>query len=132
VRSDKTFDFITSIYAFPHFILKDLERSAKKIHSMLNSGGKFILVLADEKYLKNKLAADSDLLIEKKYITFRGKKYEQVLHFADIPKIGRVMDYDREEKFYIDLFTENKFKLKLRKNINDNEFISTTFIFEKV
>ncbi len=131
IQTEERFDFITAIYVFPHFGFDELEATAKKIYSMLNKEGKFILVVANEKYLKEKLRDKRDLFIEKNTIYLNGKNYEELLHYSDIPKIGKVIDYNREEKFYIDLFEKNKFKLNNKKDLNDGGFICTIFIFEK-
>ena len=131
VETNKKFDFITAIYVFPHFLSNDLEKTAKKIHSMLNEKGKLILVLAEEKYLERKLKTERDLFIENNIISFRNKKYKEILHYSDIPKIGKLIDYNREERLYIDLFKSNKFKLLQKKNLNDCGFICTIFVFEK-
>jgi len=128
-NTDTKFDFITSIYVFPHFTANELEETAKKISSMLNSEGKFILVVANEKYLKEKLNSKRDLFIEKNTIEFRGKEYEEVLHYSEIPQIGTIIDYNREEKFYIDLFKKCGFKLELKKDLDDKGFICTIFVF---
>lgn len=126
-----TFDFITAIYVFPHFVFSDTKEVARKIYSMLNDGGKFVLVVANEKYLANKLKNEQDLFIEKQTISFGGKQYQEVLHYSDIPKIGKVIDYNRGESFYIDLFRKNGFTLYQKKNINDAGFICTLFVFKK-
>ena len=126
----KTFDFITAIYVFPHFLLDDLEATVRKIYSLLDKNGEFVLVLANEKYLQNKLRVETDLFIEESSILYHGKKYKEILHYSDIPKIGKVIDYNREERFYLDLFKNNKFILKSKKNINDNGFICTLFVFK--
>ncbi|MBU2053249.1 MAG: class I SAM-dependent methyltransferase, partial [Nanoarchaeota archaeon] len=131
-KTDEKFDFITSIYVFPHFVSEELEESAKKIHSMLNNGGKFILVVANEKYLKEKLKSMKDLFIEKNILEFDNKEYEEVLHYSDLPEIGKVIDYNREEKFYINLFRKHRFKLEMKRDMNDNDFICTIFVFEKL
>lgn len=98
---------------------------------MLKSGGKFILVLADEKYLENKLKTEKDLFIETRNITYNNRQYKEYLHYTDIPKIGKVIDYNREEAFHLDLFKNNKFSLVRKENLNDNDFICTLFVFEK-
>ena len=98
---------------------------------MLKVKGKFILVLADEKYLEDKLKTEKDLFIETRDLTYNGKKYKEILHYSDIPKIGKIIDYNREEKFYLDLFKNNKFTLRHKENINDSDFICTLFVFEK-
>jgi len=131
IKKETKFDFITCIYVFPHFISEDLEPTAQKINKMLESNGKFVLVVANEKYLAGKLKSMKDLFIEKNIVDYNGKKYEEVLHYSDIPEIGKVIDYNREEKFYIDLFTKNGFKLSLKKDLDDNGFICTVFVFEK-
>lgn len=131
IQPNETFDFITAIYVFPHFEFGDLERIVKKIHSMLNDSGKFILVVANEKYVKQKLRDKKDLFIEKNTINLNGKSYEEILHYSDIPKIGKLIDYNREERFYVDLFEKNKFRLKNKKDLNDCGFICTIFVFEK-
>lgn len=121
---DNKFDFITAIYVFPHFLVEDLENVVKKIYSMLKSGGKFILVLADEKYLKNKLKTEKDLYIETRNITYNNRQYKEYLHYTDIPKIGKVIDYNREEAFHLDLFKNNKFNLVHKENLNDNNLFA--------
>lgn len=130
-ETDNKFDFVTAIYVFPHFLFEDLEGVVKKILSMLNSGGKFILVLAEEKYLENKLKTEQDLFIEKRNIAYNGKQFKEWLHYSDIPKIGKLVDYNREESYYLDLFKNNYFKLVHKENLNDNGFICTLFVFEK-
>jgi len=132
VETETKFDFITAIYVFPHFLSNDLEGVIKKIHSMLKEDGKFILVLADEEYLDEKLKTEKDLFIETRNITYDGKKYKEILHYSDIPKIGKVIDYNREESYYLDLFRNNKFILSRKEDINDNDFIGTLFVFERV
>ncbi|MFA5000873.1 MAG: class I SAM-dependent methyltransferase [Candidatus Paceibacterota bacterium] len=132
VRTDTKFDYITAIYVFPHFVFDELETVAQKIHSMLKEKGRFILVLANEQYLKTKLETEKDLFIESGMFAFNGKQYKEVLHYSEIPKIGKVIDYNREEQFYIDLFTKNKFVLNKKEDLNDNGFICSLFIFEKL
>ena len=78
---------------------------------MLKDGGKFVLVLAEEKYIENKLKTEQDLFIEKRNITYGGKQFKEWLHYSDIPKIGKLVDYNREEAYYLDLFKNNNFKL---------------------
>ncbi len=131
-KTDIKFDFITAIYVFPHFLSEDLESVVKKIYSMLKEGGKFILVLAGEKYLENKLTTEQDLFIEKENITYNGKHFKEILHYSDIPKIGKIVDYNREEAYYLDLFGNNNFNLSHKENLDDNGFICTLYIFEKI
>ncbi len=131
VQTDEKFDFVTSIYTFTAFVSEELEESAKKIYSMLDSGGKFVLVVADEKYLDEKLKAKRDLFIEKNTIELDGKKYKETLHYSEMPQIGTIIDYNREERFYLDLFKKHKFNLIEKKNLDDNGFICTIFVFEK-
>ena len=131
VQSDEKFDFVTAIYVFPYFTFDELEQTVKKIYSMLDKDGKLILVVANEKYLKEKLEDKRDLFIEKSAIYLNGRNYYEILHYSDIPKIGKVIDYNREERFYIDLFEKNGFKLNNKKDLDDNGFICTIFVFEK-
>lgn len=131
MKIDEKFDFITSIYVFTHFSFDDLVKIVKKIHSMLVKKGKFILVVADEKYLEEKLRSKKDLFIESNGVEFDGKRYKEILHYSDIPKIGKLIDYNREEAFYVDLFKKNDFKLVKKKKLNDAGFICTIFVFEK-
>lgn len=131
-KTGTKFDFITSIYVFPHFLSTDLEWVVKKIFSMLKHRGKFILVLAEEKYLENKLKTEQDLFIETRNITYNGRQFKEWLHYSDIPEIGKIVDYNREEAYYLELFANNKFKLIEKKNINDSGFICTLFIFVKL
>lgn len=131
VKVKDKYDFITAIYVFPHFSPDDLGEITKKIYSMLDEKGRFVLVVADEEYLKEKLKTMKDLFIENNTINMDGQKYKEVLHYSDIPEIGKIIDYNREEKYYLDLFKKNKLKLVQKKDLDDNGFICTIFIFEK-
>lgn len=128
---DTEFDFITAIYVFPHLGSGELEMVVQKIYTMLKGGGKFILVVANEEYLKEKLQSQKDLFIERNKVEFNGKEYEEVLHYSEIPQIGTVIDYNREEQFYIDLFEQNNFQLSQKDDLNDSGFIGTVFVFMK-
>jgi len=130
-RPEARFDFITAIYVFPHFLATYLPSVVQKISSLLKEQGKFILVVANEKYLQEKLRSEKDLFIEKSMIEFNGKQYEEVLHYSDIPDIGKVIDYNREERFYLDLFQANAFILADKREVNDNGFLCSVFVFEK-
>lgn len=130
-KTDYKFNFITSIYVFPHLLKEELDLNVKKIYSLLKENGKFILVVANEKYLLKKLKDKKDLFIENDMIIYNNKEYMEILHYSDIPKIGKVIDYNREERFYLDLFKNNNFKLDLKQDLNDNGFICTIFIFSK-
>ena len=132
VQTKEKFDFITAIYVFPHFSSDDFKKIAKKINHLLEKKGQFILVVANEKYLEKKLKTKKDLFIEENLVNFNGREYKEVLHYSDIPQIGKVIDYNRKEKFYIDLFELTKFKLINKKELNDNGFFCTIFVFEKI
>jgi 2-polyprenyl-3-methyl-5-hydroxy-6-metoxy-1,4-benzoquinol methylase len=126
------YDFILSVYSFPHILIDDLDKTVKQIRAMLLPKGKFILAVANEKYIKTKLKSKKDLFIEESKVKYKGKEYNEVLHYTDIPEIGKVIDYNRDESLYLDLFSNNKFKLKYRKDFNDHDFICTIFVFEKL
>ena len=131
-KTETKFDFITAVYVLPHFASDDLEDFVRKAHLMLKERGKFILVTANESYLANKLKTETDLSIETRVFMYKGKQYKEILHYSDIPKIGKVIDYDREEAYNISLFESNKFKMMHKENINDNGFLAALFVFEKV
>lgn len=130
-ETSNKFDFVTAICVFLDFPSEDLENVVKKSRLMLKSGGKFILVLADERYIENKLKTEKDLFIEARNITYNSRQYKECLHYTDIPKIGKVIDLDREEAFYLDLFKNNGLGLVCKENLNDSDFIYTLFVFEK-
>jgi len=131
ITPSEKFNFITAIYVFPHFSSEDADDIAKKIYYMLEERGKFILVVANDKYLEKKLKTKKDLFIEKNVIRLYDKKYKELLHYSDISKIGKIIDYNREEKYYLDLFKKNNLKLISKKDLNDNGFICTMFVFAK-
>jgi len=132
VSSEKKFDYLTAIYVFPHFLSEDLENIVRKIRSMLVKDGQFILVLANEKYLQEKLDNEKDLFIEKGEVEYGGKKYKEILHYSDIPEIGKVIDYNRDDSLYIDMFTQNGFSLKSKEELNDSGFLCSLFVFAKI
>lgn len=131
VKTNAKFDFITATYVFPHFLSEDLDKIAKKIHFMLKGKGRFILVVANEKYIQSKLENQKNLIIKHDFIEMDGKKYKEVVHYSDLPEIGRIIDYNREEQYYLDLFKKNKFKLIQKTNLEDTGFVCTIFVFEK-
>jgi len=130
-KTNEKFDFISSIYTFTNFMSEELQETARKTYSMLNKGGKFILVVGNEPYLKEKLESKKDLFIEKNKINLGNKKYEETLFYSEIPKIGKVIDYNRNESFYVDLFEKEKFNLIQKSILNDHGFVATIFTFEK-
>lgn len=132
VKTNRKFHFITAIHVFIHFLSEDLDSVVKKIHSMIRNKGKFILVVAEEKYIENKLKKKKNLLIKKRNITYNNRRYKELLHYTDIPKVGKTIDYNREEEYYISLFKDNNFKLKHKENLEDNGFICTILVFEKI
>lgn len=131
VKTNGKYDFITAIYVFPHILSDDLNETTKKIYFMLDSGGKFVLVVANESYLARKLKNEKDLFIENNEIELNKKKYKEILHYSDIPKIGKIIDYNREDALYEDLFQSNGFVLDRKEEIDDNGFLATIFVFEK-
>lgn len=131
-QTNTTFDYITAIYVFPHFLFEDIESVVRKTYSMLAKGGQFILILANEKYLQEKLDNEKDLFIEKGEVKYGEKIYKEVLHYSDIPEIGKIIDYNREDSLYIDMFSQNSFILKTREKLDDNGFICSLFVFEKI
>jgi len=130
-KTEVKFDFLTAVYVFPHFEFDELEETAEKINGMLNGNGKFILVVANEKYLKEKLKAKKDLFIEENTIKFNGKDHQEILHYSEVPQIGTIIDYNREEKFYVELFKEKGFNLESKIDLDDSGFICTVFVFGK-
>jgi len=120
-KTKEKFDFITAIYVFPHFSPDDLEKTTNKIYSMVKEDGKFVLIVSNEHYLKEKLKTKKDLFIEKNTIRLGDRSYEEILHYSDIPKIGKLIDYYREERFYSDLF--KKYDLKLCKKIDFHDSV---------
>ncbi len=131
LKISEKFDFVTAIYVFPHFIEADLSNVAQKISAMLNENGKLIMVVSSEEYLRNKLETQKDLFIEKNVIDFKGKEYKEYLHYVEIPDMGTVIDYDREEDYYKDLLEDNGLKLVKKDKINSDEYVCTIFTFEK-
>ncbi len=97
---------------------------------MLNKNGKFILVVSDEEYLREKLRTKRDLFIEQNIVEFKGKKYKEYLHYVEIPEMGTVIDYDREEEFYKNLFKDNGLRLVKKDKIKSDEYVCTIFTFE--
>lgn len=129
VNVNLKFDYITAIYVFPHFESSELPIVLEKVKKMLKKNGLFIFVVANESYIRKKLKQKKDLFIEKNTIIIQGKSYDEILHYSEIPKIGTIIDYNREEKFYLDLFKEKGFKLHSRNDLNDHGFICTIFSF---
>lgn len=126
-ETGRKFDFITAILVFPHFLPDDLEKTAGKIASMLEKGGKFIMAVSSESKTEEKI--QRGLLVKRSIIILDGKKYRQVLHYSDINGIGRVMDYDREDKLYINLF--KKYGLGLAMKTELDKGATTLFVFQK-
>jgi SAM-dependent methyltransferase len=131
LRTDHTFDFVTAIYVFPHFVETDLKIIGQKIVDLLNPGGKLIVVVSNEEYLRRKLETKKDLFIEQNIVEFNDKKYKEYLHYVEIPGMGTVIDYDREEDYYKDIMADVGLKLFEKHTINSDEYVCTVFVFEK-
>lgn len=130
-KTKDKFDFVTAIYVFPHFVEKDLVQVIKKIFGMLKHGGEFIIVVSNEEYLRKKLETKKDLFIEKNVVKYKNKEYKEYLHYVEIPEMGTVIDYDREEDYYKDLIEDNGLKLIKKDKIKSDEYICTIFTFKK-
>lgn len=132
-QTKKRFDFITAVYVFPHIPRDELTGTAKKIHSMLVPGGRFIMVVMNEHYLKARLESNEEVfsLLKKSEFDFGGKKYTEYLHYSDLPGIGRIMDYSRDENFYLNLFIGNGLNLFLRKDLEDSGYICSVYVFQR-
>ena len=130
-KTKDKFDFVTAIYVFPHFVEKDLVQVIKKIFGMLKLGGEFIIVVSNEEYLRKKLETKKDLFIEKNVVKYKNKEYKEYLHYVEIPEMGTVIDYDREEDYYRDLIEDNGLKLIKKDKIKSDEYVCTIFTFKK-
>ncbi|MCB9812438.1 class I SAM-dependent methyltransferase [Candidatus Nomurabacteria bacterium] len=130
-NTNSTFDFVTAIYVFPHFLSEEFPEIASKIFKMLKPRGKAIIAVANQEYIENKLHTETDLFIERQNITHNNNDYKETLHYSAIPGIGTVVDYNRDEQFYLDIFAEAGFNLFEKQDVEDNGFIGTLFVFEK-
>ncbi len=125
------FDFMTAIYVFPHFPSEELDAVAQKIYDMLNKGGQFVLVVANEKFVEENIYTQKDLFIEKNIIELDWKEYKEILHYSKLPQIGTLIDYNRDEDYYLNLFKKYGFSIKSKEDLDDNGFICSVFAFEK-
>lgn len=124
-----TFHFVTAVYVFTHVLSDELEAVAKKIKSMLEPRGQFIMVIANENYLKENMDVMTFRLIAKTNLEWGGKKYWQLLHYTDIPEIGTIIDHSREEQLYLDLFKKYGFNLSYRHDLSDHGYLCTILTF---
>lgn len=133
IETGQKFDFITAIYVFPHIAQDELAATAKKIHSMLEPGGRFVMVVANEHYLKERLTNEREAytLLEKTEIDIKGRSYTEFMHYTDIPGIGRILDYSRGENLYLDLFQDNGLSLFLKKDLEDSGYVCSVYVFQK-
>ncbi len=132
VEVNRKFDYITAIYILTNIVFEELDIFAKKAYSMLENGGKFILVVPEEKYITTKINLNKDLFIDSRTIELDNKKYWEVHNYSIVPKIGKLLNYNREERFYVDLFKKNGLELMRKENLDDSGFICTYFTFEKM
>lgn len=127
----QAFNFITAIYVFPHLTAAEVIASAQKIHTMLDEGGSFIMVVADEAYVDEKLKTKPHLVLDSTITTFKGKEYREILHYSEIPQIGAIIDYNRENGFYTDVFDNHGFHLQQLEAFEDHGFLCSIFTFIK-
>lgn len=132
-ETENKFDFITAIYVFPHIAQDELAATAKKIYSMLKPGGRFIMVVVNEHYLKEKMEVDKGVytLLDKYEVEYDGRKYTEYVHHSDLPGIGRILDYSREEVFYLDLFRSNGFYFVQKNDLEDSGFKCSVYVLQK-
>lgn len=131
IEINEKYDWLTAIYVFPHIHFEKMEATAQKISGALRDDGRLALVVANENYIRNKIKANSDLLIDKKSIEYNGKLYDEYLHYSELPDIGAIIDYNRDERLYADIFSAAGLELSAKIEINENGFISTIFEFLK-
>ena len=129
---DEKFDFISAIYVFPHISSEELNHTAYKINQLLEQDGKFILVVANEEYLQDRWNSDESTIIERKVFHYKGKDYHEVLHYSDLPEIGRLVDLNRGDDLYIQILADNDFQLESKEVLNDNGFLCSVYILKKL
>jgi len=132
-QTEEKFDFITAIYVFPHIPAEDMKGTMKKIHSMLVTDGQFIMVVVNEQYLKEQLKSNTEVFtfLKKTEISCNGKTYPEYVHYTDLPGIGRILDYSREENYYIDLFRKNGLCLVQKNELEDSGYVCSVLVFRK-
>lgn len=126
---ENKFNFLTSVYVMVHFKFDELESVIKKIKTMLKSGGFFIFVVASEGHFNNtgtvvKLENFFDL-IESTDIEYNNKTYKEFFTKVNIPGIGEVYDYNREESLYVDMFKQNGFTLDKKIEVEEGIFTNS-------
>jgi cyclopropane fatty-acyl-phospholipid synthase-like methyltransferase len=90
-NTTQKFNFITAIYVFPHFVSEDLEATVQKINLLLKQNGKFILVVANEAYLKEKLRSTKDLFIEKTALIIMAKNTMKSCTIPTFRKLAKIL-----------------------------------------
>lgn len=134
VDTPNRFDLITAIYVFPHIPFEELEPTVEKIHAMLEPGGRFVMVVVNEGYLKSNLDSGNGVytLVHQVEIELGGTTYTEYLHYTDLPGVGRILDYNRESEFYRRLFDKKGLQLVLERDLDDSGYTCTSFVFRKV
>lgn len=130
-RTDTKFDYLVSVYVFPHIDTDELAAAANRIHSMLLEDGKFILVVANENQLLAKLQSHPELVIEKRTAMRNGNTYQEHVHYSEIPQIGTIIDINREERYYVELFRELGMEVLFQSTLDDQGFLCSFLVFSK-
>lgn len=129
--TDTKFDYLISVYVFPHINTDELADVANRIHSMLRADGKFILVVANENQLLAKLHSHPELVIEKRSTMRNGNTYQEHVHYSEIPQIGSIIDINREERYYLELFRELGMEVSFQSTLDDQGFLCSFLVFSK-
>jgi ubiquinone/menaquinone biosynthesis C-methylase UbiE len=128
---DDKFDVLTSIYIFNCLKFGELEKTFEKIANILKSGGLFFLVVSSDNCFLERVRKDKSLIIKKDILEFGGSKYKEITHYTDLEGLGRIVDCNRETSLYIDLAKKYNLSLLEKKEVFDNDLISSVLIFEK-
>ncbi len=132
VETSHRFDVVVAVYVLPHILFEDLREVAQKIHRTLNKGGRFYTVVTSETSFKaDKNDKDLFNIVEHNTLQYENGVYEEFLHKSFLPEIGYVLDYNRDEKLYIDLFLSNGFVLDKKQELDDGYFLNSLLVFQK-
>ncbi len=131
VHNEQKFDFVTAIYVLPNFSEELMPSVVRKICSLLKSEGEFIFATTQFQFIEQAISRHPSRVLKDAHFEYNGSLYRETLHWTELPGVGRIKDYNRERRYYLDLFKNGDFDLLQIEEFESDGFPTEIYYFQK-